>query len=109
MQTIEMYFNTAIEKHSIFKQTATLLLQEIPALAPLTICHRCRELTILHNRLIADQNHLFDLMEFMGPGILDTLFIGEFQRALGKSLETCNALFKELQSYKENLVLDQLK
>lgn len=102
METIEMCFNNTIEKHSIFKQAATSLIQEIPTLSPSEIKHRCQELEILYNDLTSNKEYLFTLMEFMGPGILDTSYIGEFQRALDKSIATCEKLYQEINNYKNN-------
>jgi hypothetical protein len=107
MQTIEMYFNDTIAKYSLFKQAAASLVQEIPSLTPIDIDNRCQELTTLYNRLLPDKNHLFSLMEFMGPSILDTSYISEFQRALDKSIDTCNVLYEELRIYKDNLISAQ--
>ncbi len=104
MQTIEMCFNNSIEKHSIFKQAATSLIQEIPSLSPHEIDHRCKELEILHNDLISNKDYLFALMEFMGPGILDNSYIGEFQRALDRSIAACDTLFTEILNYRKTLV-----
>lgn len=100
MQTIEMCFNNTIEKHSIFKQATTLLIQEIASLSPSEIYGRCQELEILYRDLVSNKDYLFTLMEFMGPGVLDTSYIGEFQRALDKSIAVCDTLYKEVINYK---------
>ena len=104
MQSVEMYFNKAIQKHSLFKQAATLLILEIPGLTPNDIHNRCTDLTIMQRELTDNKDHLFDLMEFWGPGILDTAFIGEFQRALEKSILTCDSLYSEVLHYKDTLI-----
>ncbi len=100
MQTIEMCFNNTIEKHSIFKQAATSLIQEISTLSPAEIDHRCQELEILYNDLTSNKEYLFTLMEFIGPGILDTSYIGEFQRAVDKSIATCDNLYNKVFEYR---------
>ncbi len=106
MKIVEMYLNTMIERHDFFTATATRLLEEIPSLTPIAIDHRCRDLAGLHHGLIADKEHFFTLMEFVGPGILDTASIGEFQRALDRSIHSCTALFEELQIYRKHLVFE---
>ena len=106
MLTIEMYFNAAIEKQDLFKQEATSLIENITFLTPSEIDNRCQKIAMLYDSLIADKDHLIVLMEFSGKEILDTPYIGEFQRALGKSIDTCDALNEELHSYKNNLILD---
>jgi len=42
-------------------------------------------------------------MEFMGSTILDTSYVGEFQRALDKSIVTCDSLHAELTLYRNTL------
>lgn len=107
MQTIEIYFADAIEKHGLFKEAAASLIQEISSLTPGAIDRRCKELTGLNQELLADKNHLCALMEFIGPGILDTSYVGEFQRALDKSIAVCDELYKEIHIYRQNLALDR--
>jgi hypothetical protein len=103
MQSVEMYFNDMIAKHNLFKQAATLLIQEVPSLAPHDIHHRCEGLSILRKELTENNDQLAILMEFMGPGLLNTSYIGEFQRALDKSLLTCNSLYAEILVYKNKM------
>lgn len=103
MQTIEMCFNNTIEKHRIFKQAATTLIQEVSQLTPSEIDHRCQELEILHNDVTSNKDYLFTLMEFTGPGILDAAYLGEFQRALDKSIATCDNLYNEILKYRTQL------
>jgi hypothetical protein len=104
MQSIEMYFNDTIANYSIFKQTATSLMQAIPSLTPDDIFRRCENLSALRKEATKNKDQLFIIMEFMGPGILDTAFIGEFQRVLDTSIHTCDSLYDEILNYKDNLL-----
>ncbi len=104
MQTVEMYFNDTITKYSLFKQAASLLIQEVSSLTPIEIQHRCAELSTLRQDLSENSDQLFILMEFMGRGILDTSYVGEFQRALDTSILTCDSLYAEILVYKNALV-----
>lgn len=104
MQSIEMYFNDTIAKYSLFKQAATVLIQEIPSLQPLDLFHRCEDLSALHQEITQEKEQLFIRMEFMGSGILDTSYIGEFQRALDKSILACDTLHAEITIYKNSLI-----
>jgi hypothetical protein len=104
MQTIEMYFNDTIANYSLFKQTATSLMQAIPSLTPDDIFNRCADLSNLHKEVAKNKEQLFIIMEFMGPGILDTAFIGEFQRVLDTSILACDTLYAEILNYKVNLL-----
>jgi hypothetical protein len=103
MQSVEMYFNDMIAKHNLFKQAATLLIQDAASLTPNDIHQRCRALSTMRMELTENNDQLSILMEFMGPGILDTSYIGEFQRALDKSILTCNSLYAEIVAYKDTL------
>lgn len=103
MQTVEMYFNDTIEKYSLFKQAAVSLIQEIPSLSPELISNRCDDLTAMHHELTVNKEQFFIIMEFMGPGILETSHIGEFQRALDKSILACDNLYAKILVYKNEL------
>ena len=104
MQTIEMYFNDTIAKYSLFKQAAISLVQEIPAMTPDDIFRRCENLSALRTEATQDKDQFFIIMEFMGPGILDSSFIGEFQRVLDTSILACDTLYTEILSYKDDLL-----
>jgi hypothetical protein len=103
MKTVEMLFNETIAEYSLFRHAAVLLIQEIPSLPPKEINQRCAELTSMIRAITDNKSHLFDLMEFIGPGILDTSCVGEFQRILDKSIHACDTLYADLLVYKDTL------
>jgi hypothetical protein len=103
MQSIEMYFNDTIEKFSLFKQAAMLLIREIHVLAPDVVHQRCKNLSAMQEKLTENNEQLFIIMEFMGPGVLDNSSIGEIQRTLDKSVLACDTLYAEILAYKDNL------
>lgn len=103
MQSIEMYFNDTIAKFDLFIQAATLLIHAVPSLTPKDIHRRCETLSSLRKELTENYDQLTILMEFMGPGILDTSSVGEFQRILDKSILACDTLYAEIVAYKRNL------
>ncbi|KAB2888463.1 MAG: hypothetical protein F9K32_16400 [Desulfobulbaceae bacterium] len=103
MLNVEIRFNTTIAKYNMFHQAAVALLQEIRSLSPDMIYHRCERLTAMHQELMENKEQLFSLMEFVGPGILETSYIGDFQRSLDKSIAACEALYREILLYRENL------
>jgi hypothetical protein len=103
MLNVELYFNTIIAKHNVFKQAAILLLQDVPILNAEQICRRSEELTVMHRGLIEDKEQFFTIIEFFGPGILETAYIGDFQRALDKSVAACEALYQEIIVYRDKL------
>ena len=103
MLNVELYFNTVIAKHNVFKQAALVLLQDVQKLTPQQICQRSEELATMHKGLIEDKEQFFIIVEFFGPGILDTAYIGDFQRALDKSVAACEALYQEIIAYRDTL------
>jgi hypothetical protein len=103
MKTVEMLFNETIADYSLFKHAAASLIQEIPSLTPNDINHRCAELSSMIRAITDNKSHLFDLMEFIGPGVLDTSCVGEFQRILDKSILACDTLYADLLVYKNTL------
>ncbi|MBU1568837.1 MAG: hypothetical protein KJ630_24830 [Proteobacteria bacterium] len=104
MQSVEMYFNDMIAKHDLFKQAAFLLMKEVPSLTPTDIHDRCENLLILKRELTKDNDQLSIRMEFLGPGILDTTYLGDFQRALDQSILACDLLHAEILLYKDSLL-----
>lgn len=107
MLNVELYFNTLIAKHNVFKQAALVLLQDVQTLTPEQVCRRSEELASMHRGLIEDKEQFFTIVEFFGPGILDTAYIGDFQRALDKSVAACEALYQEIIVYRENFSLQE--
>jgi hypothetical protein len=103
MQSVEMYLNDTIEKYSLFAKAATCLVREVQTLPPAKIYERCEELTLMQSELLMNKEQLFIVMEFLGPKFLDSSSICEFQRALDKSILTCNTLYNEILSYKEKI------
>ena len=100
MQSVEWYFNDTIEQLSMLTLTATALVEEIPTLTPGDVQQRCHQLSDMQEKLSADKEQFFAIMEFVGRGVLDTFYIGEFQRALDKSVLACNALHAVILQYK---------
>ncbi len=103
MQSVEMYFNETIEKYDIFRQAATSFFKEVHSLTPEDIYQRCDKLSGLLKDTTENKEQFFTIMEFFGPGVLDTSAIGEFQRTLDKAIHACEALHSELIAYKRNL------
>lgn len=104
MQSIEWHFADTIEKLGVFTQAATTLIGEIPSLSPNDVKERCEELTSMQQNLSEDKEQFFAIMEFVGPGILDTSYIGEFQRALDESILACDNLHQVILAYKSNIL-----
>lgn len=103
MLNVEIHFNDTIAKYNLFHQAAVTLLQELHTLSPDKIYHRCATLTAMHHDLMENKDQLFSMMEFLGPGILETAYIGDFQRALDRSITACNSLYQEILAYRELL------
>ncbi len=101
MQTVETYFNDTIEKYRQLKQTADLLIQSIPLLSPIEIENRCNELHLVQKEIYKDHSRLCLIMEGIGPEILNTSYIGEYQRAMDRAILACDTLQAELCFYQD--------
>jgi len=96
MQTMALYFNETIEKYRQLQQAADLLTTALPGLSPAEINSRCEHLTALQRVITADNDRLCQLMEEIGPEILDTAEVGEYQRAMDTSILACDSLRQEI-------------
>ncbi len=103
MQTVEMYFNEKIEEYRRFKQDTFTLIEDIRLLSPIELGNRCDALATQKQEIIHDHAHLCLIMEDIGPEILNTSYIGEYQRALDKSILACDMLQAEIHSYKNRM------
>ncbi len=100
MQSVEMYFNKTINKFRRLKQDTFLLIDDIPLLSPIEIDNRCNALTTLQQEITDDNDQLCLLMEDIGPDILETSYIGEYQRAMDKSIHACDSLRLEMRLHR---------
>lgn len=105
MHSVEWHFADTIEKLGVLTLAATDLIEEIPSLSPQDVQLRCEILLDMQQNLNEDKEQFFAIMEFVGPGILDTSYIGEFQRALDKSILACDTLHAAVLDYKSKITL----
>ncbi|MDK9707978.1 MAG: hypothetical protein OEL83_13090 [Desulforhopalus sp.] len=103
MHSVEWYFNDTIEQLSMLTLTATNLVKEIPTLTPSDVRLRCQQLSTMQEKLSEDKEQFFAIMDFVGRGVLDTFYIGEFQRALDKSVLACDSLHAVILQYKSKI------
>ncbi|MFH0781246.1 MAG: hypothetical protein V2B20_04735 [Pseudomonadota bacterium] len=103
MQSANMYFFNTIEQCNLFRQAATSIIEGIHTLTPDDIYQRCEKLSTILKEITENKEQFFTVLEFFGPGVLDTSSIGEFQRALDKSILACDSLYAEILIYKRNL------
>jgi len=101
MQTVAIYFNDTIEKYRQLQQATNLLIAAIPRLSPGAIGSRCEHLNTLQRAIAADNHQLCLLMEEIGPVILDTAEVGEYQRAMDRSILACDSLRQEIYLYRD--------
>ena len=103
MQTVEMYFNEKIEQYRQLKNDTFILIEDIPLLSPVELGNRCDALSTQQQKIVHDHEHLCLVMEDIGPEILNTSYIGEYQRALDKSILAYDILQTEIYSYRNKL------
>ena len=104
MQTVEQCCQELIARYNLFKQEATRLSENIPALTPPEILHRCEQLAQMHSAMYQTRERFLQLLEFIGPSTLDAAYLGEFQRTLDKSILACDGLFQEILDYRQRLL-----
>lgn len=100
MQTVAMYFIDTIEKYRQLQQAADLLITALPGLSPAELGNRCDQLTTLQRAITVDNDRLCLLMEEIGPEILDTAEVGQYQRAMDSSILACDSLRQEIFLYR---------
>jgi hypothetical protein len=105
MQSVEWHFADTIEKLGVLTLAATTLVEEIPSLSPGDVQQRCETLLTMQQKMTEDKEQFFAIMEFVGSGILDTSYIGEFQRALDKSVLACDTLHAVILEYKSKITM----
>lgn len=104
MQTVALSFTDAIEKYTQLQQATDLLIVAIPGLSPGEIGSRCEHLTTLQRAITAENDRLCLLMEAIGPEILDTAEVGEYQRAMDRSILACDSLRQEILLHRHRAV-----
>lgn len=104
MESVEWYFADSIKKLDVFTLATTTLVEEIPLLNPDVVQQRCQALIGIQQKLSEDKELFFAIIEFLGPGVLTTSYIGEFQRALDKSILSCDILHTVVLQYRQNII-----
>lgn len=103
MQPVECHFIDTIAQLGAFTVAATAIVNEISAITPGDLQLRCQELSGLQKKFNKDNEQFFAIMEFVGPGVLDISYVGEFQRALDKSILACDILYAVVLEYRQNI------
>jgi len=103
MRSVEQYFNDTIEKYRQLKQATLTLVAAIHSLSPIEIENCCNALTALQRELAVDNDQLSSLMEDIGPEILNSSYLGEYQRAMDKSILACDTLQAAMDIYKNSM------
>ncbi|MBV5329161.1 MAG: hypothetical protein JZU65_16300 [Chlorobium sp.] len=103
MRSVEQYFNDTIEKYSQLKQATLTLVEAIHGLSPIEIENRCNALTTLQRELAVDNDQLNLLMEDIGPEILNNSYLGEYQRAMDKSILAYDTLQAAMHIYRNRI------
>lgn len=103
MQTVAIYLTDTIKKYLQFQQATDRLRAALPGLSPGEINSRCQHLTTLQRAITADNDQLCLLMEEVGPEILDTAEVGEYQRAMDRSILACESLRQEILLHRQQV------
>ncbi len=94
------FFHEAIVQYQRLEQETINLANEIAALSPEEILNRCTSLQEMQEDIAEKDAALVELMKFIGPDILNTPFLGEYQRALDKAIKASDRVSQKAHAQK---------
>jgi hypothetical protein len=111
MKTVEEYFQSSIAQYQLLEQETSKLADELASLAPEEILARCIHIQEMQKQIAEDDHRLIELIKFVGPDVLDTPSIGEYQRALERAIKASDRVSARAHTQKSILSgeLDKLK
>lgn len=90
MKTTEDLFRESIDQYKILIADAYDLSKIITDLSPDEILNRCENLQKQQNEQLIIDKFIIEIMVDSGAQILETPYIGEYQRILDKAMQACD-------------------
>lgn len=87
MKTVEEYFLQSISHYQLLVEEATVLATELQSLSPNQILEKCSNLQKIQQEIAENDAHIVEIMNFMGPEVLDNPYTGEYQRTIQKAID----------------------
>ena len=104
MKTVEEYFSDSISRYELLVKEANALASDLQSLAPEKILERCSHLQVLQQEIADNDAHIVEVMNFVGPDILDNPSTGEYQRAIQKAIEATDNVLLRTKSMRSFLL-----
>lgn len=103
MKTTEDLFRESIDQYKTLISDASDLSKTIANLSPNEILRRCENLQKLQNKQAEIDKFIIEIMLDSGPHILETPYIGEYQRMLDKAMQACDEVSLKAQAIRATL------
>jgi len=103
MKTTEDLFRDSIDQYKMLITDASDLSEIIPNLSPDEILHRCNSLQKQQNEQIVIDNFIVEIMVDSGPQILETPYIGEYQRILDEAMTAFDEVALKAKAIKKTI------
>lgn len=90
MNTTTDLFRESIEQYKYLTDQTNSLASKMAGLSPEEILQHCEELQQLQQKQAVVDTFILEVMADNGPQILDTQYIGEYQRIMNKAIQSCD-------------------
>ncbi|GEM_PF-1271419 len=100
MKTPEDLFRESISLYKKLIKNATFLSEQMVSMTAEEILMKCEQLRELQAKQVATDSFIIEIMQDSGPGILDTPYVGEYQRTLKKALQSYDKVSAKAQTIK---------
>lgn len=90
MNTTTDLFRESIEQYKYLIDQTNSLASKMAGLSPEEILQHCEELQQLQQKQAVVDTFILEIMADNGPQILDTQYIGEYQRIMNKAIQSCD-------------------
>jgi hypothetical protein len=103
MKTTEAIFRESIDQYKILINNASALSKIIADLAPAEILRCCKTLQKQQRKQGEVDKFIIEIMLDSGPRILETPYIGEYQRVLDKAMQACDEVALKAKAIRTTL------
>ncbi|MBL4902508.1 hypothetical protein JYT85_00405 [Desulfocapsa sp. AH-315-G09] len=103
MKTTEDLFRDSINQYKTLITDASALSEIIPNLSPDEILHRCKDLKKQQHEQLLIDNFIVEIMVTSGPQILETPYIGEYQRILNEAMTAFDAVAVQAKAIRKTI------
>ncbi len=90
MKTTEDLFRESTEQYQQLIQNIADLSSHMASSTPEEILKHCEELQEMQKKQAKLDKFIVEIMNDLGPQILETPYVGEYQRMLDNALQSCN-------------------